>query len=189
VTALERMADTSTAEGPVRAPRSRVSTLLTALLVLVLVLLAARTFVAEPLRIHNASMAPTLVEGQHVLADKVSRGDGHWRRGDVVALQSPERDEVLVKRIVALAGDRVGLRDGRLVVDGRIVTEPYTDPDAIDSVYFGPVHVPAGHVFLLGDNRAESRDSRTFGPVATSAIMARIDAVIWPLPPSRDGLS
>jgi signal peptidase I len=187
VTAL----DSTRVAAPVeeRSSSRRVSTALTVLVVLLLGLLAVRTFVAEPLRIRTGSMAPTLVEGEHVLVDKLPRGDDDWRRGDVVAFPSPENDEMLVKRVVALAGERVALRDGRLAVDGRIVAESYTDPDAIDSVYFGPVRVPAGHVFVMGDNRAESRDSRTFGPVATSALEARVDAVVWPLPPSRDGLS
>jgi signal peptidase I len=106
----------------------------------------------------------------------------------VVAFRRTAHGEVLVKRIVALGGDTVGLRDGRLFVNGARVHEPYSDPKLIDSVYFGPVHVPAGHVFVLGDDRGNSRDSRVFGPVATSALMSRIDAVIWPVPPSRQGL-
>jgi signal peptidase I len=166
----------------------RVSSGLTALLVLVLALVATKELVAEPMRIETMSMSPTLVAGEHVLADKVSRRDGRWQRGDVVAFRRTSHGEVLVKRIVALAGDNVGLRDGRLFVNGARVTEPYTDASRIDSVYFGPVHVPAAHVFVLGDDRGNSRDSRVFGPVATSALMSRIDAVIWPVPPSREGL-
>jgi signal peptidase I len=133
-------------------------------------------------------MAPTLTAGQHVLVDKVTRSDGTWKRGDVVAFRLTSRGALLVKRIVALAGEHVELRDGRLFVDGRRQSEPYTDPAAIDSVYFGPVQVPAGHVFVLGDNRANSRDSRSFGAVASSSLDARVDAVLWPLPPTREGL-
>jgi signal peptidase I len=171
------------------AASRRLSRALTLVLVLVLVVLALRMLVVEPLRIRTTSMSPTLVAGQHVLADKVSRKDGGWRRGDVVAFRRTPQDEMLVKRIVALGGDRVGIADGRLVVNGKTVSEPYADPDRIDSVYFGPVVVPARHVFVLGDNRAESRDSRSFGAVRTTALVAKVDAVVWPLPPTRKGLS
>jgi signal peptidase I len=167
---------------------SRLSRGLTVLVVLLIALLAARMFVAEPLRIRTSSMSPTLVAGQHVLTDKVTRHDGRWHRGDVVAFRLDGSSELLVKRIVALAGDRVGISDGRLVVNGKRPSEPYTDPAAIDSVYFGPVRVPPAHVFVLGDNRGNSRDSRVFGPVATSSIRSRVDAVIWPLPLSRKDL-
>jgi signal peptidase I len=171
------------------AARGRwVSRALTVLVVLVLAVLAARTFVAEPLLIETGSMAPTLKPGQHVLAEKVTRHGGDWRRGDVVAFRRTESGDLLVKRIVALGGDEVGLEDGRLVVNGRRVEEPYTDVSEIDSVYFGPVTVPGGSVFVLGDNRANSRDSRAFGPIPTSALQSRIDAVIWPVPPTRQGL-
>lgn len=165
-----------------------VSRALTVLVVMVLATLATRVCVAEPLLIETGSMAPTLEAGQHVLAEKVTRRDGDWRRGDVVAFHRTGDGDLLVKRVVALAGDEVGLADGRLVVNGRRVTEPYTDVSAVDSVYFGPVTVPAGHLFVLGDNRADSRDSRAFGPIPTSAVQSRIDAVIWPIPPTREGL-
>ena len=83
---------------------------------------------------------------------------------------------LLVKRIVGLAGDRVAIRDGRLLVNGTRVHEPYADPDDIDSEFYGPVRVPVGEVLVLGDNRAESVDSRDFGTVPTT------DIEFWPLP-------
>jgi signal peptidase I len=84
-----------------------------------------------------------------------------------------------------VGGDTVGLEDGVLVVDGRKVRERYTDPDAIDSVYFGPVRVKPGTIFVMGDNRANSDDSRDFGAVPTDRIIGRAVARVWP--PARWG--
>ena len=72
------------------------------------------------------------------------------------------------------------IEDGVLVVDGHPVEEPYADPESIDSVYFGPVRVPAGAVLVLGDNRANSLDSRAFGPIRADELQGRVVAVVWP---------
>jgi signal peptidase I len=146
----------------------------------VLALLALHARVLEPLRIVTGSMAPTLVPGEHVLASRLSVGERNWRRGDVVVFRLDAGSELMIKRIVALGGDTVAIRDGRLYVDGHRVVEPYADPRRIDSVYFGPVHVPRGHMFVLGDNRAFSEDSRKFGPVPVTAVQSRVVAVVWP---------
>jgi signal peptidase I len=85
-----------------------------------------------------------------------------------------------------VGGDTVGLEDGVLVVNGRRPAEPYVaDPDAIDSVYFGPVKVARGSLFVLGDNRGNSDDSRDFGTVPASRVIGRATARVWP--PSRWG--
>jgi signal peptidase I len=167
----------------------RLSHVLTLLVVLLGALVAGRYFVAEPLRIETASMTPTLRAGEHVLADKVSRRHDSWKRGDVVAFRRTPNGRVLVKRIVGLGGDTVALADGRLMVNGHQVVEPYAPAKLMDSVYFGPVRVPAGHVFVMGDHRRDSIDSRHYGTIPASALLSRVEAVIWPLPPTREGLS
>jgi signal peptidase I len=146
-------------------------------------LVAAHAFVAEPLRVVSTSMEPTLKEGDSVLVDKLSGAEP--RRGELIAFRAPESDDVLVKRVVGLGGDRVGIEDGRLVVNGRRRDEPYADPEAIDSVFFGPVEVPEEAVFVLGDNRGDSVDSRDFGSVREDAILGRVGARLWP--PARWG--
>jgi signal peptidase I len=131
-------------------------------------------------------MAPTLTPGDHVLVDKLAyRGAGEPRAGELVVFHAPRTDEIMLKRVVAVGGQTVEIRDGVLVVDGGRPREPYADPDAIDSIFFGPVRVPAGSVFVLGDNRADSEDSRELGAIAVDDLIGRARARIWP--PSRWG--
>jgi signal peptidase I len=159
---------------------------LTALLVVaVIAVVGLRLFVLEPFRIPSDSMAPTLRPGDQVLVDKRAYRRGGPRRGELAVFHAPRTGEILLKRVVAVAGDTVGIEDGVLVVDGRRPREPYADPDAIDSVYFGPVRVRPGTVFVLGDNRANSEDSRAFGAVPIGRLIGRVRARIWP--PGRWG--
>ena len=139
-----------------------------------------RAFVAEPLAVPTGSMAPTLRPGDHVLANKLAYRLGEPRRGDLVVFHPPVPGGLMLKRIVALGGDRVGIEDGVLHVNGRAVREPFVDHRLVDSVYFGPVRVAAGAVFVMGDRRSESLDSRDFGSVARRRIVGRVDLRIWP---------
>jgi len=152
-------------------------------LVLVSVVAIARIFFVEPFRTDGVSMVPTFRSGDQVLVDKRAYRHALPRRGDLVVFHAPGTGAVTLKRAIGLPGDNVGIEDGRLVINGRRRREPYTDPDAIDSVYFGPVRVRPGTVFLLGDNRLDSRDSRDFGAVARHALIGRVRGILWP--PSR----
>jgi signal peptidase I len=150
---------------------------------LIAALVLIRIFVAEPFRIPSQSMEPTLRPGDQALVFKRS---GHApKRGQLVAFHAPRGGDILLKRVVAVGGDTVGLEDGVLVVNGRHVREPFVNHKAIDSVYFGPVRVKPGTFFAMGDNRANSEDSRDFGAVRTSSIIGRAVARVWP--PSRWG--
>ena len=171
--------------GVAARPRRRPRLALIALAV-VGALLLVRGLVAEPFSIPSQSMAPTITRGDHVLVDKLAyRGDDLPAVGELVVFRSPKTDEIMLKRVVALGGQTVEIRDGLLYVDGRRRVEPYTDPDAIDSVFFGPVKVASGGVFVLGDNRFDSTDSRRYGTVPASELIGRARARIWP--PSRWG--
>lgn len=147
---------------------------------LLTMLLGARAWAVEPLRIPSSSMAPTLRPGEHVLAEKVTGHFGRWKRGDLVVFTSPDDGGLALKRLVGMAGDRVEIRDGRLFVNDSRVREPYVDHARVDSVYYGPVTVPDGQVLVLGDNRGESEDSRQFGTVRLDAVEGRVIAVLWP---------
>ncbi|WP_076259988.1 signal peptidase I [Intrasporangium flavum] len=149
-------------------------------------------WVLEPVRVTSDSMSPTLSPGEHVLllrepwAGSVSRGDvvvvgpGWAARAATDPRLSGQPDaDAWVKRVVGVADDVVALEDGRLVVDGSPVAEPWFDPESMDGVYFGPVTVPSGAVFVMGDDRSRSVDSRDLGPVLLEEIEGRV-VTPWP---------
>jgi signal peptidase I len=172
-----------TPEGPSPEPAPRRNRTWIAIAVVVLVLGGLRLFVLEPFGIPSDSMAPTLVPGDHVLVDRLAYRDDLPRRGELAVFHAPGSGELTLKRVVAVEGQTVALEDGRLVVDGRRPAEPYANADSIDSVFFGPVRVPPDAVFVLGDNRFDSKDSRSFGAVSADDLVGRVRARFWP--PSR----
>jgi signal peptidase I len=124
-------------------------------------------------------MAPALSVGDVVL---VVPDGGEIERRDVVVVRHPDTGEQLVKRVVGVAGDRVRLEDGVLLVDDEPACEPSIDPDRIDGVFSGTVTVPEGRLFLLGDDRQSSVDSRDFGPVPVADVVGVIGVRLWPSP-------
>ncbi|MEO8605679.1 MAG: signal peptidase I [bacterium] len=171
-----------------------------------LALLAAallRGFAVQAFKIPSASMMPTLLIGDHLLIDPLSYGLrlpwGGWllrwatpQPGDVIVFASPrDATQDFVKRVVAVAGERVEVRDKQVLVDGA--------PRDVDAAYFiegrshvqssdvranfGPVWVPPGQIFVLGDNRDQSIDSRFWGFVDVSDVRGKAATVYW----SRDG--
>jgi signal peptidase I len=105
-------------------------------------------------------------------------------RGDIVVFESPEGgDDPLIKRVIALPGERVAVADGAVFVNGRPLAEPYLRPNAetaCDEREVCDLVVPPGHVFVLGDNRSGSNDSRAFGPVAVDRIVGKAVVSFWP---------
>lgn len=178
-----------------------------ALLVAVLLAVFARSWVLQGFRIPTPSMERTLLVGDHILVNKVIwniEGTG-WlrrvlpvrdvRRGDVVVFRSPRAPGIdFVKRCVALPGDVVEIVDKHVRIDGLEIAEGgytrHTDPRIFSSSKFleeryrhrdnfGPYRVPGGHVFLLGDNRDDSTDSRQWGPVPIRDLRGRAWMVYW----------
>ncbi|MEU9202537.1 signal peptidase I [Streptomyces sp. NPDC048332] len=143
--------------------------------------------VYRPYTVPTGSMTPTVKAGDRVLAQRVDGGE--VRRGDVVVFTDKAwGDMPMVKRVVGTGGDRIVCCDkGRLTVNGKRVEEPYLQVDNSVSMTAFTAAVPEGSLFLLGDDRQVSQDSRVHleeagqGSVPRSAVQARVDAVAWPL--------
>lgn len=140
-------------------------------------LLATRLWVLEPMTVSSESMEPAVPSGSTVLLYKPGPLLGGLRAGDLVVFSSPEDGRPTLKRAIAFQGQSVAIEDSILVVDGAPQAEPGVDHSRIDGTYFGPVTVPAGHVFVLGDNRSGSIDSRAYGSVPLDKVQA---TVAWP---------
>ncbi len=151
-----------------------------ALQLAILTALIAAFFVRTP-QVSGPSMEPHIVSGEYVLIDTLAyRFGGTPHRGDVVAFEHDGAvPEVFIKRVIGLPGDRVRITRGTVYIDGTPLAEPYVR--YADRRSFPEVTVPPGNVFVLGDNRANSEDSRFFGPVPDRDLMGRAVAGIWPL--------
>ncbi|UXM93614.1 signal peptidase I [Paenarthrobacter sp. JL.01a] len=143
---------------------------LSAAIVPLIVILAARAWLVEPFTVSSDSMEPAIDEGSVVLLYKLAAPSGLVRRGAVVAFADPEDGNTAIKRVIALEGQVVAIRDAELYVDGQHIREPSIDHSRIDATYFGPMTVPAGMIFVLGDNRGVSIDSRDYGAVPSAAV-------------------
>jgi signal peptidase I len=146
--------------------------------------LLLRTFVVQTFYIPSESMHDTLLEGDRVLVNKLAYHFHDLRRGDVVVFRRPPNidiaDEDLIKRVIALPGERVEGHDRHVYIDNRQLEEPYVQSACRGTADFPPVTVPAGQVFVMGDNRCDSTDSRVFGPIDTGLVVGRAFVIIWP---------
>jgi signal peptidase I len=148
-----------------------------ALVAAAVVLLGLRVVVAEPVRVDGVSMVPTLEQGDLTLVNKRARNP---TRGDLVTLRSPADGQAMLKRVVGVGGDVVEMRNGLLFVNDVAVKEPYVDHAAIEVVYYGPVTVSRGAVLVMGDARADSIDSRTYGEVPLYDVTGTVLCRLWP---------
>ncbi len=176
--------------------------------------LGIQAFLVKPYRIPSESMVPTLTVNQRVLVNRIGNEFGDPQVGDVMVFHPPSgaedslgrcgvdvgeseicsrptgtrADVNFIKRVVAGPGDRLRISDGRAIVNGRPLDEPYAEPcgggEGCD--FRGEIRVPAGHWFMMGDNRGESADSRFWGPVPRDWFIGGAFATYWP--PNRIGL-
>ena len=172
----------------------------------IIIAVVVKTFVAQAFFIPSGSMLPQLQIDDRVVVSKISYRLHDPRRGDIVVFDAPgggKKDSTpllqramrgvaesigivapstdeYIKRVVALPGERVEGLGGKVLVDGRELVEPYLPPGTA-TTDFAAVVVPPETVFVLGDNRSNSADSRIFGPVAMSTVVGRAIARVWPL--------
>jgi len=164
-----------------------------------IVALVIKTFLIQAFYIPSGSMETTLEIGDRVLVNKLSYRVHDVNRGDLVVFEAAEGEgdcgqpvnqaaasaaeggiKDLIKRVIGLPGDVVEGRDGQILVNDRILVEPYLD-EGITTSDFEPVTIPEGCVWVMGDNRSDSRDSRSFGPIDEDQIVGRAFVRVWPL--------
>ena len=176
--------------------------LLAALVVAVLI----KTFVIQPFYIPSGSMIPTLLVDDRVMVSKLSYSLGEPERGDVVVFENPyapddvsesipekvvratlealgirtSANDDLIKRIIALGGETIEIRDNQIFIDGQVLDEPYLR-DGVVMTDFGPRRLAADELFVMGDNRNESSDGRVFGPIPAEDVIGEAVIRIWPL--------
>lgn len=153
--------------------------------------LAFRFFVAEVYEVPSGSMLDTIQIGDRLIGEKISYHFREPARGDIVTFTDPEDpSKTLIKRVIATAGQTVDLVDGVVYVDGAALDEPYTEgkpsePLTMQSAAAGtieyPYTVPEGCVWVMGDNRTNSLDSRYFGAVKVSSVTSHGLFIFWPL--------
>ena len=165
-----------------------------------IIALVIKTFLFQAFYIPSQSMYPTLQKGDRILVNKVSYKVHDVNRGDIVVFETPEGEDSnikdLVKRVIALPGETIETQHGRVYINGHLLEEPYLQ-DGVDTCApntqppncedFGPVKVGNDRVFVMGDNREQSKDGRFFQApnnrgIEESTIVGRVFVRIWPIP-------
>ncbi len=142
-----------------------------------------RTYVVQPFVVPTGSMLPTIQLGDHLLANKFVYLFEKPGYGDVVVLDDPTGETpMLIKRVIAVGGQTVDIHDDRVWVDGRPLIEPYTHgtPTELGTVPM-PIKLPPGTVWVMGDNRTSSKDSRFIGPQPVTGVHGKAFVVYWPI--------
>jgi signal peptidase I len=163
------------------------------LVLTLIIFLVIQNFVAQPYKVQQQSMEHTLEPDQYVLVDKLTPRLDTYKRGDIVVFTppadwaNPDDGTPFIKRVIGVGGDKVEVKDGEVSVNGTILLEPYLYADAPGDPAQPTIAsqeswtVPAGELFLMGDHRANSADSRSFGTVPTSHIIGRAWLRYWPM--------
>ncbi|HEY8345067.1 MAG TPA: signal peptidase I [Bacillota bacterium] len=164
-----------------------------------LLFLVIRTFFVDSRYVPSGSMRPTIMEWDRFLIEKVSYRFNPPKRGDIVVFHTPETAVKMhqaesirqggksaplypfVKRIIGLPGEVVMVREGAVYINGEKLEEPYISPERRPVYQFGPVKIPEGEYFMLGDNRNQSWDSHVWGFVPRKNFIGRAFWRFWPL--------
>jgi signal peptidase I len=147
-------------------------------LVLSIVLFVGVNVISARIRVDGASMEPTLTTGEYVILNRLSYRFGTPQRGDIIVFHPPTApSEEYIKRVIGLPGDEVEVRDGTVYVNGQPLDETYL---STKTNYPGTWIVPAGQLFVLGDNRNNSQDSHEFGTISMDTVVGKAVVVYWP---------
>ncbi len=154
----------------------------------VLIALLINLFLAQATRVYGQSMEPNLHTDQRLIVEKISYNryarqflgfDGP-NQGDVVVVRlDSQSGELLIKRVIGLPGDVIEIHDGQVFVNNQPLYEPYLA--SVTSGYYGPATIPPLHIFVLGDNRGFSNDSRNFGTIPLKNVIGRAWFSYWPV--------
>ncbi len=156
------------------------------LVLTLIIFLVIQTFIAQPYQVEQMSMENTLLPHQYVLVDKLTPRFDPYKRGDIVVFMPPGAtpgSTPYIKRVIGLPGETVDLRNGHVSINGQEISEPYVFPGQTTEPLGGQDHwvVPANSLFVMGDHREESSDSRVFGPVPIANVIGRAWLRYWPL--------
>lgn len=144
--------------------------------IIILVVVLIRTFLVTPVVVNGTSMTSTLQNGDTMILNKIGMKFSDIKRFQIVVIKTDK--SYLIKRVIGLPSEVISYKDGKLYINEKVVDDPYYKNNTED---FGPVKVPKGYYFVMGDNRSDSMDSRIIGPVKKSDIMGTTKLVIFPL--------
>lgn len=148
-------------------------------IVLSLVIFLLIRLVIQNYRIESHSMEPNFREGQFILVNKLAFKLGEPSRGEVIVFHNPGNvEEDYIKRVIGLPGDEVEVRGQTIYINGQALAEPYATNPFRDN--YGPMIVPSNHLFVMGDNRGNSSDSRRIGPIPEELIVGQAWLRVWP---------
>lgn len=152
-------------------------------LVALLVALVIRSFLVQLYVVDGESMFPTLHHGDRLLVNKIGYRFGQPEVGEIVVLEDPQDPRrQLIKRVIAVAGETVEVRNRTVFVNGQALKEEsYTNPHTVHFLDMPPQPVPEGYLFVMGDNRGGSLDSRMLGPIPVSKVEGKAFFLFWPL--------
>lgn len=182
-------------EKPAKNKKNEVVEWLKALLIALILVVLIRWLLFQPFIVQGPSMQPNFVTGQKLIVNEILYDIRKPQRGEVIVFHVPSEGRDFIKRVIAVAGDTVKVEGDTLLVNGKPVSETYIQ-EAIDQAHadnrlynstnfpnadFPDGKVPEGHVFVMGDNRSNSTDSRMIGYVPLEDIIGRADLIFWPL--------
>ncbi len=139
-------------------------------------------FLYRPVKVEGTSMAPLLSDQERIFINQFVYRFEAIQRGDVIVFWYPlDHSKSFIKRVIGLPGEILELRQGNLYINSRRVDEPYVPANFLDDANYGPVRLPPGEYFVMGDHRDSSNDSRVFGPIPRQVIYGKAVFAYWPV--------